>query len=181
MQAIPRLCILMVALALPARTASAATEISRFVIGAGGGSSTSMSHASCGTVGQPTVAEASSPGHSVEAGFWSGLGVVVGIDEPELPNVPLAYRLYQNRPNPALSRTTIRFDVPEDGVEIGLRIYDLRGAVVRTLVEGPQSAGEKRVDWNGLDDRGERAAAGVYLYVLETPEARFIRKLTMLR
>jgi flagellar hook assembly protein FlgD len=117
----------------------------------------------------------------VVAGFWHGLGVVVGIGGPEAGNVPTIYRLHQNLPNPLTTSTVVRFDVPEDGARIALRIYDLRGALVAVLARGPKSAGEKSVVWDGRDARGGRSAAGVYLCVLDTPKQRLVRKLTVLR
>jgi flagellar hook assembly protein FlgD len=181
MRALLPVLILLVAIAVPTRT-WAASEITRCVIGSGGGPSSSSTHSLQGTAGQITAGTASSASHGVGSGFWSGgIGVVVGITHPpDSPN-PVAYRLYQNLPNPSSSRTTIRFDVPEHGAQVALRIYNLRGALVTTLIEGPQPAGERSVTWNGLDDRGESVAAGVYLYVLEAPETRFVRKLTKLR
>lgn len=176
-----RLSAFLVILILPAGTTWAANTVSRFVVGAGGGNAVSPSYACAGTAGQSTVAGASSASLQVVAGFWNGLGVVVGIGDPGAGDVPKIYRLHQNLPNPLTAGTVIRFDVPEDGARIALRIYDLRGALVTVLARGPQSAGEQRVAWDGRDARGTRSAAGVYLYVLDTPKQRFVRKLTVLR
>lgn len=52
---------------------------------------------------------------------------------------------------------------------IALRIYDVGGRLVKTLVEGPQPAGEESVTWNGRDDAGRPVASGVYFYRLTAP------------
>ena len=50
-----------------------------------------------------------------------------------------------------------------------LRIYDVGGKLVRTLVDGPQTAGQKSVTWNGSDNRGHSVASGIYFYRLQAP------------
>ncbi len=50
-----------------------------------------------------------------------------------------------------------------------LRIYDVSGTLVRTLLDGPQTAGQKSVTWNGKDSRGRSVASGVYFYRLQAP------------
>jgi predicted GH43/DUF377 family glycosyl hydrolase len=71
--------------------------------------------------------------------------------------------LYQNTPNPFNPATTISYQVPARG-RVAVRIYDVSGKLVRTLVDGARPAGTHRVQWNGLDDAGRRVASGVYLY-----------------
>jgi len=83
-------------------------------------------------------------------------------------NRPKAYALHANEPNPFNPSTTIYYDVPEDGGRISLRIYDVEGRLVRTLVEGPESAGWRRsVTWNGARDDGGHVASGVYFCRLQ--------------
>ncbi len=84
---------------------------------------------------------------------------------------PQQYKLEQNYPNPfsretPSSKTVIKYTLPETGV-VMLRIYDMLGHTVRTLVSGPQAAGAHTVVWNGRKDNGAPAATGVYWYRLE--------------
>ncbi len=65
-------------------------------------------------------------------------------------------------PNPFNPRTTVWFDLDAAGAAT-LAVYDLRGRLVRTLAAGPRQAGQHRADWDGRDERGNAAAAGVYL------------------
>ena len=83
-------------------------------------------------------------------------------------------------PNPFNPRTTIRLDLPRD-TEVRFRIYDLRGAVVRTLHRGPMSAGRHELVWIGTDDRRRAVASGVYFFEVRTPTDRRLGKLTLVR
>jgi len=53
------------------------------------------------------------------------------------------------------------------GGQVSLAIYNTRGQLVRTLVEGREKPGYKSFRWDGRDSRGEYVASGVYLYVLK--------------
>lgn len=75
------------------------------------------------------------------------------------------FALAQNYPNPVRTLTTIVFVVP-DGYAT-LTVYDLRGAVVRRLWDGPAAAGGHKVTWDGTADDGAPLPPGVYLYKLE--------------
>jgi flagellar hook assembly protein FlgD len=75
--------------------------------------------------------------------------------------------LLHNYPNPFNPRTTISFNLPQE-TAVRLRVYDLSGHLVRTLLNGGVvQEGRNEVVWNGRDDSGQRAASGVYFYCLE--------------
>jgi hypothetical protein len=89
--------------------------------------------------------------------------------------------LYRNAPNPFNPMTTIRFDLARSGV-VHLRIYDVMGRLVRTLVDGPMQAGwERSVRWDGRSDAGFPAASGVYWLRLEAPGFAASHKLVLMR
>jgi hypothetical protein len=69
-------------------------------------------------------------------------------------------------PNPFTDRTTISYLLPSNG-HVRLRIFDGTGRQVRHLTDEVQAAGFHSSVWDGLDQTGERAAAGVYFYQLE--------------
>ncbi len=108
----------------------------------------------------------------------------IGLWTEEFPTpvdrAPAALRLEQNAPNPFNPQTTIRYMLDRPGRTL-LRVYDVRGARVRTLVDEPQGAGAHAVDWDGRDDRGRAVASGVYFYRLETPAGHLTRKMTILK
>jgi aminopeptidase YwaD len=94
---------------------------------------------------------------------------------------PITFGLYQNAPNPFNPTTSIRFDVPPASGVVTLRIYDVNGRLVRTLVNGELAAGQKTVAWNGLNDACIPAAAGMYFYRLTGPGFTRTRKMMLLR
>jgi len=104
-----------------------------------------------------------------------GTGIV---DEP-----PARFYLGPAVPNPFNPTTTIAYWIPEwaAGQDLTLRIYDVRGRLVRTLLDGGCTPGRRCVVWDGRDDRGAAAASGVYLYRMEAGEFRADRKMMLLK
>ena len=74
-----------------------------------------------------------------------------------------------NYPNPFNPSTTIEYNVEASG-HVTLKIYDIMGRVVRTLVNEYKDAGRSnyRVIWDGKDKHGQQVAAGLYLYTLKS-------------
>lgn len=81
--------------------------------------------------------------------------------EPETNVPPKTTGLRGVYPNPFNPSTTVKFDLFR-AAHVDLRIYDARGKLVRTLADTNLPAGEHRVVWNGVDNRGNPAATGVY-------------------
>jgi hypothetical protein len=96
-------------------------------------------------------------------------------------DLPKRYALYQNEPNPFNPTTVIKYDVPNGGGHITLKIYDVAGRLVRTLVDGRQTAGQKRAAWHGWDNRGQSVSSGVYFYRLTTPGYNGTLKMTLIQ
>lgn len=84
------------------------------------------------------------------------------------------------RPNPSRSSITAAFNLPGEG-KVRLAVYDLRGALVRTLVNDRLPAGKHQVVWDGRDDLGRPVASGVYFYRLEALGERRTQKSLLLR
>jgi flagellar hook assembly protein FlgD len=90
--------------------------------------------------------------------------------------------LEQNTPNPFNPTTVIRFRVSAAG-PVQLKVYDVSGRLVRTLVDdvrGSQSA-PYSVTWDGRDDNGSSAASGVYFYQLVVPGNIDTKKMVLLK
>jgi hypothetical protein len=97
---------------------------------------------------------------------------------PDLPRgLPV---LGQNVPNPFNPSTEIRFTAPRAG-QGSLRIYNVRGELVRSLLAGAIAAGEGRAVWDGQTDAGKRAGSGVYFYRLEVDGQAVSRSMVMLK
>ncbi len=91
------------------------------------------------------------------------------------------FALEQNVPNPFNPVTTIRYQVPVDGTEVTISVYDAEGRLVRTLVDERRPAGSGSVGWNGVDQRGARVASGVYFYRMRAGSYDQTRKMVMLK
>ncbi len=113
----------------------------------------------------------------ISAVEWMPRGVEGG--RPVVP-APTRLVLEPNAPNPFNPRTTITFEVPAE-THAALRIYDLRGGLVRTLLDRELMAGRHSVQWNGTSDAGLSLASGVYLYRLETKEETLTRRMLLLK
>lgn len=94
-----------------------------------------------------------------------GMPMATGPGQTDKSAPATTMELEGNRPNPFNPSTRIGFRLPGDS-PVTLRVYDLRGALVRTLVEAPLPAGTHAVTWDGADDNGAPAASGVYVYEL---------------
>jgi hypothetical protein len=82
------------------------------------------------------------------------------------PEVPATYALSQNYPNPFNAETRIRFTIPQAGY-VSLKVYNVTGQLVRTLVDEDMPAGTHSAVWNGLDQNGGQLASGVYFCRME--------------
>jgi hypothetical protein len=90
------------------------------------------------------------------------------------------FALAQNSPNPFNPQTQIRFELPQQ-MRASLRVYDLRGRLVKTLFDGPRQAGPQSIVWDGRDARGARVASGVYLYQLKAGDRLEQKKMTLVK
>ena len=94
--------------------------------------------------------------------------------------LPEDYDLFQNYPNPFNPATTISYSLPEnDYVEI--KIYNIKGEMITTLLNQPQKAGNHQVVWNGCDESGNRVSNGVYYYQIKTDRFTMTKKMVLLR
>jgi flagellar hook assembly protein FlgD len=90
------------------------------------------------------------------------------------------YERGQNYPNPFNPSTTISFVLPE-AAQVSLKIYDVTGQLVQTLVEGFVEAGRHQVVWDGANQHGVPVASGVYFYQLQAGEFKQVRKMSLLK
>jgi beta-glucanase (GH16 family) len=108
--------------------------------------------------------------------YWEG-GEVSGIDDPEVG--PIADLLLANAPNPFHTATELRFELPAAG-PYEIDVYDVTGHRV-TSFRGIGRVGVNGVQWNGCDDQGRGASAGVYYYQLAFGGRSTSRKMVLLK
>ena len=90
-------------------------------------------------------------------------------------NYPLTFELFQNFPNPFNPSTTIKYHLPKDGF-VTLKIFDILGREIKTLVNEQKSAGRYEVNFNAAS-----LASGVYIYRMEADDFNSVRKLLLLK
>ncbi len=94
--------------------------------------------------------------------------------------VPASFKLVQNTPNPFNPVTTVGYHVPSES-RVTIRVYDVTGRLVTTLVDGVVEPGRHTVAWNGTSDTGESVGSGVYFCTMETPDYHGSQKMTLLK
>ncbi len=122
-----------------------------------------------------------------------GSGVpTTAVESDPAANLPRVFSLSQNYPNPFSPRstlgrntTTIRYTIavglPNGNVPVELKIYNLLGQVMKTLVIKEQAPGEYTVVWDGTDEAGRLVAAGIYLVRIMAGDFVAERKVVVLR
>lgn len=107
-------------------------------------------------------------------------GVTVAIED-ETIILPSDYKLYANYPNPFTNETNIQFELPADRA-ISLKVYDVSGRLVRTLVDHEvRQKGLHSVTWDGTAANGARVASGTYLYALEHGNFRQTKSMVLVK
>jgi len=91
-----------------------------------------------------------------------------------------ATRLEGNHPNPFNPSTTIRYALSSDG-SVSIRVYNMLGQEVATLVDGFQKAGEQSVTWHGTNNLGQTVASGLYIYRLQSGKSVLTKKMMFIR
>jgi len=112
-------------------------------------------------------------GHQDTYGGWMG---ATAVEDDE----PLATTMLRIFPNPALGPTTLHFAVPVDGW-VSLKLFDVAGRLVRTLVDRKLRRGSHQFVWNGTDQTGGRVASGAYLVRFEASGAQETRTIILRR
>ncbi len=97
--------------------------------------------------------------------------------------IPLQYTVTQNYPNPFNPKTTIRVGIPESGKNqrVTLKIYDVLGKEVKTLIDGQLQPGYHKFEWDGTNAAGNAVSSGIYFYQLHAGHTAIMRKMILLR
>ncbi len=100
-----------------------------------------------------------------------------GVEDEEIPS---KFTLYQNYPNPFNPETTIKYAVPK-ATKVSLKVYNLLGQQVTTLVNDVKEAGVYSVRWNGKNSTGEKVASGIYFYRFKAGNFVQTKKMILLK
>jgi len=101
-------------------------------------------------------------------------------NDGEQPFIPEACQLLGNYPNPFNPNTKISFLLAEPG-QTELTIYNIRGQIVRKLVNEPLDAGKHEIYWDGCNEQGNILSSGIFLYRLKTANETINSKMILLK
>ncbi|MEJ2542752.1 MAG: T9SS type A sorting domain-containing protein, partial [Calditrichaceae bacterium] len=111
-------------------------------------------------------------------GMYSSNVVVSLMDNPK--NIVNNFKLEQNYPNPFNPTTTIDYEIPESA-PVTLKIYDIQGKEIATLINSDHIAGSYSVNWNGQDRFGRPVASGTYIYQIKAGKNQESKQMVLMR
>ena len=94
--------------------------------------------------------------------------------------IPAKTELSKNYPNPFNPITTIDYSIATDGF-VSMVVYDLNGALVKTLVDNNMLTGNHQVQWDGTNNSGENVASGRYIVKMNAKDYTSQIKMTLLK
>ncbi len=106
------------------------------------------------------------------------VSVPVANDDPQV--APLVTRLYANYPNPFNPKTTIRYSIKEP-VNVLICVYNIKGNIVKNLIQSKVSAGSYSIDWDGTNNAGKQVSSGVYYLFMKANNYQSCKKMVMLK
>lgn len=113
-------------------------------------------------------------------GYENTHGIVVGISSSSQNINPKSFGLNQNYPNPFNPSTQIKYNLTKTD-NVVMKIYNILGKEVITLVNEKLNAGERVVTWNGIDNSGNSVPSGTYFVKLETSSGVDSKKMMLLK
>jgi flagellar hook assembly protein FlgD len=94
--------------------------------------------------------------------------------------IPTKFALNQNYPNPFNPTTTISYDIPVTG-KVVLKIYNVLGQEVKTLLNDVVTPGKYQMTWSGDNNFGRKLASGIYLYQMIYNKQQVVKKMVLLK
>lgn len=110
---------------------------------------------------------------------WITTPIITSVEFTTL-EYPKTYKLSQNYPNPFNQETIIEYQLPNSN-DVSLKIYNIMGQLVKTLVNRNQTIGYYSIKWNGKNDKGDNVSSGIYLYILQAKYFVQTKKMILLR
>jgi hypothetical protein len=105
----------------------------------------------------------------------------VSIEDDERGSLPEGFALHANYPNPFNPSTTFSFTLPREE-SVTVRVYDVMGRVVKTLVDAQAyAAGTHEITWDATSESSQRVASGTYFYSLETEQHHEVRPMILIK
>jgi photosystem II stability/assembly factor-like uncharacterized protein len=105
---------------------------------------------------------------------------LTGVADRPSESMPDGFQLAQNYPNPFNPTTTISYTLPARQT-VSLVIYNLKGEVVKTLVDGPMTEGSHSVKWDATNEFGQKVTSGIYIYLLRADNRQIARQMVLVK
>ena len=118
-------------------------------------------------------------GYAFQVGADAGV-IISKVQRAGQTSTPAEINLAQNYPNPFNPATRINYSITKPGL-VTLKIYNNIGHLVKTLVEEHQSKGAYSVEWDGRDESGGVAPAGLYLYCMQAGTTSSTQKMLLIK
>lgn len=138
------------------------------------------------TSGQPDAGDLAGSPYSIRGGFWArGALVITAVElpdptDPPSTGVPRVARILPATPNPTGSAVRLSFELPNERAVV-IRVYNVSGALVRTLARGSYPAGRHAVTWDGRGSGGTLVGQGLYVVRVRLGSLERSQKLLIVR
>ena len=103
---------------------------------------------------------------------------IMNVEENEL--YPISFTISQNYPNPFNPNTTINYELFNDS-KVNIEVFDISGRTVKELTNDHHNIGKYTIDWNAVDDNGQKVSAGLYFYSISTEYLTETKKMILLK
>ena len=94
--------------------------------------------------------------------------------------LPTSFLMHQNYPNPFNPSTIIRYDLPYNEL-VNIDIYDVRGTIIKSLINTSQKAGNRSIIWDATNNLGQPVSAGLYVYTIQVGNFRQSKKMVLVK
>ena len=105
---------------------------------------------------------------------------LTGVADRPHESMPDNFQLSQNYPNPFNPTTTISYTLPARQ-NVSLAIYNLKGELVKSLVDGPMSEGSHSAVWDATNTLGQKVTSGIYIYLLRSDNRQIARQMVLVK
>ncbi len=123
--------------------------------------------------------ESNDPLHSVY--YLNLIGTTIMVDNDDNDVSRFSNSVIGNYPNPFNPETKIEFSVKNDNTPVEVKVYNIKGELVKTIEKDVYSSGQHSVTWYGKDSKNKSAASGVYFYKTVIGKEKFINKMILLK
>lgn len=159
----------------------AGEKISWWSLNGGGNIHTSSANYTLrSSVTQSVAGEAAGGDYRAYAGFWTPWLDPTDVTDDEETAVPREFSLSQNYPNPFNPHTVIEYALPKKS-RVNITVYNLLGQKVKVLKDVLETAGYKRIVWDGTDDSGNEVTSGIYFYRIVAGDFNKAKKMVIVK